>query len=191
MLANPMNLLPVVATDQPNTLPAKPPITREANAHRDGQAPGRPRPQWSGKVSRERPLPNTQASPNTASTKHSESHTYSQHYLGELEVLRTSERARNIHRLTEIRDKADNMPAVHAIKMLEQIDEASSAAGGAQSRSPGVVVIVQTVAAHAPQAPNPVQVIDNSEGEHEYARARGNWCGAHSSRSAGASSARS
>jgi hypothetical protein len=88
-----------------------------------------------------------------------------QHYLGLLDVLRTSERARNIHRLTEIRDKADNMPAVNAIKMLEQIDEASSAAGGAQSRSPGVVVIVQTVAAHAPQAPNPVQVIDNSEGE--------------------------
>jgi hypothetical protein len=88
-----------------------------------------------------------------------------QYYLSQLEVLRTSERARNIHRLTEIRDKADNMPAVNAIKMLEQIDEASSAAGGAQSRSPGVVVIVQTVAAHAPQAPNPVQVIDNSEGE--------------------------
>jgi len=36
--------------------------------------------------------------------------------------LRTGERARNIHRLTEIRDAADGMPAVKAVQVLEQID---------------------------------------------------------------------
>jgi hypothetical protein len=74
-------------------------------------------------------------------------------------VLRTSERARNIQRLTEIRDKADNMPAVNAIKMLEQIDEASAAAGSAQ-RAPGVTILVVN---HSTPSANPVQVIDNSE----------------------------
>jgi hypothetical protein len=165
MLANPMNLLPVVATDQPNTLPAaKPPITRERTPTVTGKLlVALTAMVWQG-------LPRKAAAEYAGISEHGlykalrKPHVR-QHYLGELEVLRTSERARNIHRLTEIRDKADNMPAVNAIKMLEQIDEASSAAGGAQSRSPGVVVIVQTVAAHAPQAPNPVQVIDNSEGE--------------------------
>lgn len=64
------------------------------------------------------------------------------YYLGQLEVLRTSERARNIHRLVEIRDKADNMPAVNAIKMLEQLaDEPANAARAQQS--PGLVIVVQ------------------------------------------------
>jgi hypothetical protein len=41
----------------------------------------------------------------------------------ECQVLRDSHRPRNIHRLAEIRDKADNQPAVQAIKVLEQIGE--------------------------------------------------------------------
>jgi hypothetical protein len=32
-------------------------------------------------------------------------------------VLRSTERARNIHRLVEIRDAANNMPAVNAINL--------------------------------------------------------------------------
>ena len=45
------------------------------------------------------------------------------YYVEQLEVLRTSERARNIHRLAEIRDAANNMPAVQAIKALEEMHE--------------------------------------------------------------------
>lgn len=42
------------------------------------------------------------------------------HYLAELETLRASERARNIHRLCEIRDNSQNdMASVGAIKVLE------------------------------------------------------------------------
>jgi hypothetical protein len=161
-----MNLLPVAATEQPDTLPAaREPITRKRT------------PTVMGKLLVALTAMVWQGLPRKAAAEHagiSEHGLYKalrkphvrQHYLGELEVLRTSERARNIHRLTEIRDKADNMPAVNAIKMLEQIDEASSSAGGTQMRSPGVVIIVQNgVAAHAPQAPNPVQVIDNAESE--------------------------
>jgi hypothetical protein len=65
--------------------------------------------------------------------------------------LRTSERARNIHRLTEIRDKADNMPAVNAIKMLEQLGD-TDGPGSAARTSPGLVIVIQGAATHAPQA---------------------------------------
>jgi len=41
----------------------------------------------------------------------------------EREVFRASIAPRNIHRLKQIRDAADNMPAVQAIKVLEQIGE--------------------------------------------------------------------
>lgn len=62
-------------------------------------------------------------------------------YLAELEVLRTSERSRNIHRLTEIRDAADNMPAVNAIKLLEQIDSDAPTAGTV--RQAGITIVIQ------------------------------------------------
>jgi hypothetical protein len=39
-----------------------------------------------------------------------------------LQVLRAGERAANIHRLCEIRDAVDNMPAVNAVKTLEMLD---------------------------------------------------------------------
>lgn len=43
-----------------------------------------------------------------------------QYYNAQLEVLRTSARARNFHRLEEIRDQDENLTAaVHAIKTLE------------------------------------------------------------------------
>ena len=45
-------------------------------------------------------------------------------YRAQLEVLRTSERARNIHALARIRDQDQNkMAAVAAVKALEQIGD--------------------------------------------------------------------
>lgn len=64
-------------------------------------------------------------------------------YLNEQrEVSRARVCARNIHRLAEIRDKADNMPAIQAIKLLEQVDEGDSGVAGRVQRAPGVTVIV-------------------------------------------------
>jgi hypothetical protein len=64
-------------------------------------------------------------------------------YLNEQrEVSRARVCARNIHRLAEIRDKADNMPAIQAIKLLEQVDDADAGAAGRVQRAPGVTVIV-------------------------------------------------
>lgn len=86
-------------------------------------------------------------------------------YLSELEVLRTSERARNIHTLAEVRDqKTNQMARVQAVKVLEQISDESHERGPAAPFS-GVVVNIIQAAAHAPQAPIPVQVIENTEDE--------------------------
>lgn len=66
------------------------------------------------------------------------------YYLGQLDVLRTSERARNIHALVEVRDQLDNkMARVQAVKALEQISDDAPANGGG-SALPGLqIVIVQ------------------------------------------------
>lgn len=61
-------------------------------------------------------------------------------YARLLEALRTSERAKNIHRLCAIRDAANNQPAVQAIKVLEQIEEVS--ATGALHRAPGLQIVI-------------------------------------------------
>jgi hypothetical protein len=78
------------------------------------------------------------------------------YYLAQLEVLRTSERARNIHRLREIRDAANNMPAVQAIRDLERAPDDAQIAGGAARSAPGVTIVVMTGTA----APTQAQVID-------------------------------
>jgi hypothetical protein len=86
-------------------------------------------------------------------------------YLNEQrEVSRERICARNYHRLAQIRDKADNMPAVQAIKLLEKRDDIDGP-GSAARTSPGLVIVIQGAAAHAPQAANPVQVIENTEDE--------------------------
>jgi hypothetical protein len=66
------------------------------------------------------------------------------YYLSQLDVLRTSERARNIHALVEVRDQDENkMARVQAVKALEQISE-DAPANGAGGRVPGMqIVIVQ------------------------------------------------
>lgn len=76
------------------------------------------------------------------------------HYLAELDVLRTSERARNIHTLAEVRDqKSNQMARVQAVKALEQLadDEPTQSA---RSRVPGVTIII---AGAAPQTTHLVQ----------------------------------
>jgi hypothetical protein len=62
------------------------------------------------------------------------------YYLGQLEVLRTSERARNIHTLAEVRDQTGNqMARVNAVKALEQLEDQPQSGRGAQA-SPGFVI---------------------------------------------------
>lgn len=56
-------------------------------------------------------------------------------------VFRASLCAANDLRLAQIRDAADNMPAVNAIKLLEQID--SDAPGAAAGRQPGITIVIQ------------------------------------------------
>ncbi len=80
------------------------------------------------------------------------------------EVLRASARGSNISRLVQIRDAADNMPAVQAIRELERMDDSDEIAGSAR-RNPGVVIIVQTGPAVVPTAREQAQVIDNVEGD--------------------------
>lgn len=74
-------------------------------------------------------------------------------YLDQIDVLRTSQRAKNIHRAMQIRDKADNMPAMHAIKFLEGI--ADDDADARKSQSPGVTIIIE-----AAKREQDVRVID-------------------------------
>jgi hypothetical protein len=68
------------------------------------------------------------------------------YYLAQLDVLRTSERARNIHTLAEVRDQTSNqMARVQAVKALEQLSD-DPVGSAAQSQSPGVVVQIITSA---------------------------------------------
>jgi hypothetical protein len=71
-----------------------------------------------------------------------------QYWNRQLLVLRAGERAANIHRLCEIRDAADNMPAVNAVKTLEQLD-AEAVARPVSQVSPGIVIRVLNVSAPA------------------------------------------
>src|SRR6516165_9062711 len=75
------------------------------------------------------------------------------------EVLRAAASGKNILRLCEIRDAADNMPAVNAIKCLEGLDdEPLRAANAADAR--GVTIRIINI---APDAPRPAQIIDADE----------------------------
>jgi hypothetical protein len=85
-------------------------------------------------------------------------------YLHELDVLRTSERARNIHALVGVRDGAVNsMAKVAAVKALEQIDHVEAARGHVgEPLLPGLVIrIINT--REAPRVVGPMI-------EHERAR---------------------
>ena len=60
------------------------------------------------------------------------------------QMLLASVNARNIQRLAEIRDAADNMPAVNSVLALERMGDATSTPGGGLSHSPGITIQINT-----------------------------------------------
>jgi hypothetical protein len=68
----------------------------------------------------------------------------------QLQVLRAVERASNIHRLVAIRDAADNMPAVQAVKTLEVLDAEAVARPIGSSETP--FLTIRIVNEPAPEA---------------------------------------
>jgi hypothetical protein len=65
------------------------------------------------------------------------------YYMRQLDVLRTSERARNIHAFVEVRDQTGNqMARVQAAKALEQISDEQSQSNQGVRSAPGMVVVV-------------------------------------------------
>jgi hypothetical protein len=87
-----------------------------------------------------------------------------QWYLRELDVLRTSERARNIHALVDVRDRGENaMARVAAVKALEQVGDDEAARGGyGPPLQPGLVIQIVT-AAEPPRVVGPV--IEHDDGD--------------------------
>src|SRR6516162_4204625 len=79
------------------------------------------------------------------------------YYREQREVLRARESPANIHRLCEIRDAADNMPAVNAIRALEQIGDEQQI-NRPNTPTPGVIIRV-LVPQPAPIVPQPAQPI--------------------------------
>jgi hypothetical protein len=85
-------------------------------------------------------------------------------YLRELDVLRTSERARNIHTLAEVRDQTSNqMARVQAVKALEQLADEENGASLRANSLPGLQIVIQT---GGPQPPT-IDVTPNSELAHD------------------------
>lgn len=81
------------------------------------------------------------------------------YYMQQLEVLRTSERARNIHTLVDVRDQKKNqMARVNAVKALELIDDIEQTGRGTQSL-PGLQIVVIQGGTAAIQASQPVPAI--------------------------------
>lgn len=63
------------------------------------------------------------------------------HMRARREVFRTEVCGANIHRLRQIRDAAENMPAVNSIGMLERLGDDPSNAPTRQ-QSPGPVIVI-------------------------------------------------
>jgi hypothetical protein len=72
---------------------------------------------------------------------------------GKFRVFARAQRASNIHRLCDIRDAANNMPAVNAVKALEMLD-AEAVARPAGQPTLGIVIKFIT------QAPQPASIVD-------------------------------
>lgn len=89
------------------------------------------------------------------------------YYMVQLEVLRTSERARNIHTLVEVRDQTSNqMARVQAVARLEQIDDEAQVSRGSQALPGLQIVIVQgniTGAERIAPLGHTAHVIDNAQ----------------------------
>jgi len=65
------------------------------------------------------------------------------YYKAQLKVLREARSARNFHRLCEIADAENNMPAVNAIKALEGISDEQT--NNKQTTAPGVTIRIVNV----------------------------------------------
>lgn len=85
-----------------------------------------------------------------------------QYYKAQIEVLRDSEHARNVHRLAEIRDAGNNMPAVQAIGMLERMRTEDDLGRSAMQSTPGVTIVIKQIGTQVTQ-PEPI-VIENEGG---------------------------
>jgi hypothetical protein len=81
-------------------------------------------------------------------------HHVRQYYREQLEVLRTSERARNIHALVRIRDQDENkIAAVAAVKALENISDEDTSLAGSRQFTPGLVVVIEAGPSRVAQRP--------------------------------------
>ena len=80
------------------------------------------------------------------------------------EVLRAAISSKNIIRLGQIRDAADNMPAVNAIKALEDLGSEASGIRGGAATSPGIVIrIMAGNAAQVESAPVTIDAVANED----------------------------
>jgi len=66
-------------------------------------------------------------------------------------VLRTSEEPRSIHRLAQIREAANNMPAVVAAKHLLELEQTNTS--NSNATSPGVTIRIVNQTALVTPAP--------------------------------------
>lgn len=80
------------------------------------------------------------------------------YYKQQREVLRARESPANIHRLCQIRDAADNMPAVNAIKALELIGDEQRIS---ENTTPGICIkIISNPEPLRDITPAPARIID-------------------------------
>jgi hypothetical protein len=84
------------------------------------------------------------------------------------EVFRASVCGANVHRLAEIRDAANNIPAVQAIGMLERMDLEPAATRATQA-TPGLVIVVQggVKQLEPPQRTLDVRTVENASVTNE------------------------
>jgi hypothetical protein len=76
-------------------------------------------------------------------------------YREQLQVLRTSEMARNVHALVRIRDQdANKLAAVAAVKALEKMNDNDMTPPVGRQITPGLTIIIEQAA--PPAAPRPV-----------------------------------
>jgi hypothetical protein len=72
----------------------------------------------------------------------------SAYYQAQLQVLRGARAARNFHRLCEIADRQDNMPAVQALRTLEMLGDEQ--ANKPSAPSPGISIRIVNVSTPPP-----------------------------------------
>jgi hypothetical protein len=76
-------------------------------------------------------------------------------YRSQLLVLRASRSAKNFHRLCEIADDENNMPAVNAIKVLEQLSDEQT--NKPTQASPGITINIVSGAAPVQHDPKLIE----------------------------------